>query len=323
MLREDELNGILRLLAVHRDDLLVSRRPRPNVSGSEIWWLSQARGYEPVGEAETRSFEPRPRRWIADGLAVFVDEADSQRDLLGRRRNGDRVFQTQVLAASVRGDVLATLADDGAMWSVSLSSGAGSTVVQRFDAPMPPGRPRAPIVTDDRVFWQTGTAVWATPLSRLQPSRVAEDCELLAAGAAGAVVVGCGYLDGGGIRAYERLEWSMGGQVSSPVFGVQGVVTGAVLLDDARLVWVEYESDTVLCSGDRGIAGQVRTWVLGTRALPVDIADVRAPCLCCGAYWPPPQLDGAGAAAAWNYGDTDSPQRESPVGWARWETCDP
>ena len=319
-LREYEPNTSLRLLSAHQDELLVARGGG-GTSGSRVWRWSEREGYARVGTAETRFVEANVRRWIASGLAIFIDDRSAQWALVGRRNDGQVVSKSQVLAASVDGDVLAVVQDRGPQWSVSISTGGLDVEVQRFDRPSVTGPARAPIIADAHLYWQTGSAVWRASLETLEPERLAQDCDLLAA-KDGAVVVGCAR-SGNGVQTYGRIEWALREPSTRSVPQVEGVVTDAVLLQNGRLVWVEYEDAGVLCSGSDGPAGRVRSWVLGARDIPVDVAEVRAPCICCGAYWPPPILDGAGIGAVWNYDAATPPERAFPLGFAAWVGCEP
>lgn len=317
-LREDERDA-LQLLAVHDDDLVVARSV--GRTGSEVWWRSAARGYERLGAADTTVFRPRVRRWAANGLAVFIDEDTPRGELVGRNVDGTGIFQGEVLAASVRGDTLALLGVNRMISLVAIATGTNQREVQRFDVPAT-SAVRPPLLTASLVYWQTGEAVWRAPRSNLQPELVVSGCDLLAVEGGGAVVVGCDPDSSAATRVYGRLLWGFGGTDLTPVFGVQGVVTGAVLIDNARLVWVEYQHADVLCGGADDQAGRVRSWVLGTRALPVDIAEVRAPCLCCDIVQPGPIVDGMGMGAIWNYDFGTPDPVDGPFGYAAWVTCD-
>lgn len=96
-------------------------------------------------------------------------------------------------------------------------------------------------------------------------------------------------------------------------------------LDRGRIAWIRYRSPEVVCQPPRDTsAGEIRFWDPDLPE-PLFLGEVGAPCLCCGAMWPPAVLELEGEVAAWNYARPDG-REESAIGWARIqrrEVCSP
>jgi hypothetical protein len=71
-------------------------------------------------------------------------------------------------------------------------------------------------------------------------------------------------------------------------------------LGDGFLAWLEYQDDSALCSATPA-SGRLMVQDLVGRGTPTALAGLDAPCLCCGAFWPEPELIVRGDTAVYTY----------------------
>lgn len=78
---------------------------------------------------------------------------------------------------------------------------------------------------------------------------------------------------------------------------------GAILspqVGDGFLAWLEYRDVSALCSATPG-SGLLMVQDLVAGGAPMALATLDAPCLCCGAFWPEPELIVRGDTAVYTY----------------------
>lgn len=71
-------------------------------------------------------------------------------------------------------------------------------------------------------------------------------------------------------------------------------------LGDGFVAWLEYEDESALCSATPG-SGRLMVQDLAGGSGPTAYARLDAPCLCCGAVWPEPELIVRGDTLVYNY----------------------
>jgi hypothetical protein len=71
-------------------------------------------------------------------------------------------------------------------------------------------------------------------------------------------------------------------------------------LGDGFVAWLEYADESALCSATPG-SGRLMVQDLRGGGAPTAFATLDAPCLCCGAFWPEPELIVRGDTLVYNY----------------------
>jgi hypothetical protein len=88
-------------------------------------------------------------------------------------------------------------------------------------------------------------------------------------------------------------------------------------LESGRIAWLWYPSADALCGGGSDRRGEVRFHDPNAFVAAEPIAPVLAPCLCCDAYWAPPELDFEGDVIAFSYAaGVGEPTRFGGLGYA-------
>ena len=170
---------------------------------------------------------------------------------------------------------------------------------------------RNPTTAGSLVYWNTDRAVYRMSVDDRSPEVIHDGfCGPVDADGRRATFI----CDSGGApgdspssrgpRLGDELRYYDGERVRRVPTGRDYVTSPRV--DGRSVVWFAYDNPTPF-SGTRN-TGELRYWRVGM-AESVAIDEVGAPCLSCGAIWPPINLSADGGVIAWNYavGDEDRP----------------
>lgn len=171
---------------------------------------------------------------------------------------------------------------------------------------------RAPVVSDGRLFFVDDRAAVVLDLSTGVTSTIDDGpCSAPSAD------------DGAAVFACETPDSMPAGLLVLEKDGAVRTLPGgdgfhyAPRLDGGRVAWLWYPSSSALCQGDA--PGEVRLWTPEAPDSYRTIAEIGAPCLCCGAFWPTPQLAFEGDVLAWTYAKTTRPDPFDFAGYAKIE----